>query len=488
MKISVLVLAILFLTISCAFSDSVTLNDGEVIQCEIISETDTQIVVEVSNSNKTIASRRLISKSDIKTVQRESVQQKQEWQAYEALVPLQLDPNREFSKTEYDRGIEAFNKFLAVYPESKFADDIRQRSVLWKSELSHVEKGEAKFDNQWMTSDEKKPFMDRLLKQQQVQAAADTLQSLRDKLDHLGYQRQKLVEPIAQAEQSVQNAQAVLANPPKIMVPVYQTSPSGGGVYRGVGGRTEAPSHQVKIGDQLVADPAAVKKAQNDMAFYQSQVNQGRQQLAALDNSINDARRKIAQTEYENRIAVAKLQAQPSPPMPRPAQVAQPTVSPQPVALVSSQPVPVMPKPWIVRNWKGLAIGGGILLVLLILACRLNHMAARAQAEQEPQRRVAREQLRKLFDRIMIAGERPGGKNRPDGETVPIGTGQDASGGGRWFVIGHDYIWAVQNNGKEEDNWTLNNVKTDGPGAVGARVPVEAELADSIKALAKATR
>jgi len=139
---------------------------------------------------------------------------------------LQLDPNREFSKTEYDRGIEAFNKFLAVYPESKFADDIRQRSVLWKSELSHVEKGEAKFDNQWMTSDEKKPFMDRLLKQQQVQAAADTLQSLRDKLDHLGYQRQKLVEPIAQAEQSVQNAQAVLANPPKIMVPVYQTSPA----------------------------------------------------------------------------------------------------------------------------------------------------------------------------------------------------------------------------------------------------------------------
>ncbi|MGD0016344.1 MAG: hypothetical protein ABSC38_02345, partial [Verrucomicrobiia bacterium] len=142
MKISVLVLAILFLTISCAFSDSVTLNDGEVIQCEIISETDTQIVVEVSNSNKTITSRRLISKSDIKTVQRESVQQKQERQAYEALVPLQLDPNREFSKTEYDRGIEAFNKFLAVYTESKFADDIRQRSVLWKSELSHVEKGE----------------------------------------------------------------------------------------------------------------------------------------------------------------------------------------------------------------------------------------------------------------------------------------------------------------------------------------------------------
>ena len=146
------------------------------------------------------------------------------------------------------------------------------------------------------------------------------------------------------------------------------------------------------------------------------------------------------------------------------------------------------PKSWIVRNWKGLALSGGILLILLILAYPLNRMATRAQAEQEPQRRAARERLRKIFDRIMIEGERPGGKNTPDGGTVPIGKGQEATGIGRWFVISHDYIWAVQNNGKEEDNWTLNNVKTDGPGAIGARVLAEAELADSIKTLAKTIR
>ena len=490
MKISVLVLATLFLTISCVFSDSVTLNDGEIIQCEIISETDTQIVIEVSNYNKTITSRRFILKSDIKAVQGESVQQKQELQAYEALAPLQLDPNRDFSKTEYDRGIEAFNKFLMMYPESKSVDDIRQRIALWKSELSHIEKGEAKFDNQWMTPDEKKPFMDRLLKQQQVQATANTLQSLKEKLNSLGYQRQKLVEPVAKAEQSMKDAQDVLANPPTIRVPISQTTPDQPGV-------PAAPYYDYHktwhsgAGERIIGDPAVIKKARSDLAFYLAQVNQGRQQLAALDNSINDTRQKIAQTEFENRIAVAKLQAQPPPPRPKPAQAAQPTVSPQqPVALASSQPAPVMPKPkpWIVRNWMGLAIGGGILLILLILAYPLNRMAARAQAEQEPERRAARERLRKVFDRIMIEGERPGGKNTPDGEIIPIGAGQDASGGGRWFVIGHDYIWAVQNNGKEEDNWTLNNVKTDGPGAVGARIPVEAKLAGSIKALARATR
>ena len=499
MKVSVLVLASLFLTISCAFSDSVTLNDGELIQCEIVSEIDTQIVIDVSNSNNTITIRRFISKSDVKTVQRESEQQKQERQAYAALAPLRLDPNREFSKTEYERGIEAFNKFLAVYPKSKFVDDIRQRIALWKTELSHIENGEAKFDNQWMTPDEKKPFMDRFLKQQQVQTATDTLQSLRDKLDHLEYQRQKLLGPIAQSEQSAKNAQAVIANPPKIMIPIYKVIPGSpavpshdyyaNGARHTGGGRNASASYEVKVGDQPVDDPAVVKKTQADLAFYQNQVNQVRQQLAVWDNSINNTKQKIAQAESENRIAIAKLQKLPPPSKPKPVQVAQP-VSPQPVASVSPQPTPAMPepKPWIVRNWKGLAIGGGILLILLILAYSLNRMATRAQAEQEPQHRAAREQLRKLFDRIMIEGKRPVGKNTPDGEIVPIGKGQDASGGGRWFVIGHDYVWAVQNNGKEEDNWTLNNVKTGGPGAIGARVPVEAELAGSIKALAKATR
>jgi hypothetical protein len=485
MKVSLLVLATLLLTTSYAFPDSVTLNGGEVIQGEIVSETDAQIAIRVSNYNKTITSQRLILKSDIKTVQRESAQQKQERQAYEALTALQLDPNRELSKTEYDGGIETFNKFLAVYPESKFTDDIRQRIALWKSELSHVEKGEAKFDNQWMTPNEKKPLMDKFLKQQQVQATADTLQSLKQKLNSLGYQRQNLTESIAQAERSVKYAQNVLANPPKIRVPVSQTTPD----QPRVPASPYYDSHKTwhsGAGEWIIGDPIVINKARSDLAFYQAQVNQGRQQSAALDNSINDTKRQIAQTESENRIAVAKLQELTSTPTPKPAPIVQPTVasvSPQPVAVAA---VPE-PKPWIVRNWKGLALGGGILLILLIVAYQLNRVAARVQTEAEPQRRAARERLRKIFDRIMVEGERPEGMNTTDGEIIPIGKGQDASGGGRWFVIGPDHIWAVQNNGKEDDNWALNNVKTYGPGAIGARIPVEAELADSIKTLGKAT-
>ena len=488
MKVSILVLATLFLILPHAFSDSVMLNSGEVIQGTIVSETDTQIVIEVSNYNRTITNRRLFLRSDIKIVQRESVQQRQERQAVEAIAPLQLDSNREFSKTEYERGIETFNQFLMAYPESKFTDDIRQKIALWKAELSHLENGEVKFDNRWMPPGEKQPLVDKSTKEQRVQTITVTLQSLRKTLDGLGYQRQKLAESIAQAGQSVMDAQNRIANAPRVIIPASQTLPSQPGIpaspyYDARGNRHSG------AGERIVGDPVVVKKAQTDLAFYQAQVNQGQQQLAALNRSINDTKQRIAKTESEYQIALAKLQEQP-PAIPKPAPIVQPTVSPQPVAATPK------PNPWIVRNWKKLALGSGILLVLLILlAYPLKRMAARARVKRERvleergrQRRAAREQLKKIFDRIFIEGERPPGQTAPEGEIVPIGSGQNASGGGRWFVIGPDYIWAVHNNGADNDNWALNNVITDGPGAVGARVTAEVEVANSIKTLAKAAR
>ncbi len=489
MKVSVLVLATLFLGISQAFSDSVTLNNGEIIRGEIVSETDAQITIDVSNASKTIISHRLILKSDIKTVQRESVQQKQEQQVYEALTPLQLDPDHEFSKTDYERGIDTLNKFLTTYPESKFAEDVRQKIALWKSELSHVEKGEVKFDNQWMAPDEKTPFMERFLKHQQVQETAGALQSMKDKLSSLGNQRQKLTDLIAPIEQSMRRAQEVLANPPKIRVPAAQVPPGQPAVQSPPYYDLHKTYHS-GAGEFIISDPVVVSKAQTDMTFSQSQMNQARQQLATIDVSINDTKQKIAQKEWDNRTAVAQLQQMLPPSTPKPAQATQPTVSSQLVASASSQPVSgaTEQKPWVVRNWKKLAVAGGILLALLILSYPLSRMSAQARLKKDQQARVAREELKKLFDRIMIEGERPSGMNTPEGETVPIGKGQDASGRGRWFVVGPDYVWAVQNNGRQDDDWAFNNVETGGPGAIGACVAADAELADSIKTLAKTSR
>jgi 7-keto-8-aminopelargonate synthetase-like enzyme len=43
-----------------------------------------------------------------------------------------------------------------------------------------------------------------------------------------------------------------------------------------------------------------------------------------------------------------------------------------------------------------------------------------------------------------------------------------------------------RNNGRDTDNWLYNNVLTKGHGAVGARIPMDTELADYIRTEANA--
>ncbi len=61
---------------------------------------------------------------------------------------------------------------------------------------------------------------------------------------------------------------------------------------------------------------------------------------------------------------------------------------------------------------------------------------------------------------------------------------QDLYGGGGWFVVGPEGIWRVENNGRDGDNWSANNVRTGGAGAIGYRVPFDQALADELHALA----
>lgn len=76
---------------------------------------------------------------------------------------------------------------------------------------------------------------------------------------------------------------------------------------------------------------------------------------------------------------------------------------------------------------------------------------------------------------------------RPDGPIVLDGNqlcGEpDIYGGGNWFVIQPDAIWWVQNNGHDGDDWSHNNIRTGGAGAIGWRIPADTALADRITSL-----
>ncbi len=54
-------------------------------------------------------------------------------------------------------------------------------------------------------------------------------------------------------------------------------------------------------------------------------------------------------------------------------------------------------------------------------------------------------------------------------------------GEGQLFLIENQYIWYIINNGRKDDDYTLNNIKTTGPGAVGFRIPYDEHVHDLIK-------
>jgi len=99
-----------------------------------------------------------------------------------------------------------------------------------------------------------------------------------------------------------------------------------------------------------------------------------------------------------------------------------------------------------------------------------------------------RSELGRIFEDIQTGGESPGSHDAP---VSPEGTHvddpfnpQNNYGGGRWFVLGDDWTWAVRNNGADGDAWALNNVRTGGAGAIGWRVPADLPTQQRISAIA----
>ena len=76
-------------------------------------------------------------------------------------------------------------------------------------------------------------------------------------------------------------------------------------------------------------------------------------------------------------------------------------------------------------------------------------------------------------------GELPPGPVVPEGEEI-LDTATPY-GGGDWWVIGKDAIWYVQNNGGDGDDWSRNNVRTGGAGAIGWKLPYNAEMEASLR-------
>ena len=160
--------SILFLAspVAHAATDTVTLNSGEVVSGRIVSETDSNVDVEVSNERHTIFHTRTIARSDIKEVHKITPEQRQQEEAYEALHQYELNPDHELSSARYAEGLAAFDRFLAAYPNSEYAAQVTRERTDWQFENSELAQGRVKFAGKWMTPEERQPLLDQLQRQQ----------------------------------------------------------------------------------------------------------------------------------------------------------------------------------------------------------------------------------------------------------------------------------------------------------------------------------
>lgn len=332
-------------------ADTVILNSGEALEGQILSETDTRIELEASLYHGTILSKREVSKTDIKSIIRESVDQKQEKAAYVALGKYTLNPNQELTKTQYATGMAAFEGFLAAYTNSASTVEISRRLTDWRAEVSSVASGKVKFANTWMTPEEKKLQADRWQKQVDVQAAQNALQSLKKRLADLQVQRGTLAEGLTATQAELAAAQARLS-----ALPDSTGSASGSGGRRDLAGRLTAGvvgSSQMQITQQASPNPERAR-LQSNITSYQQQISQTQGTLASLDEKVRDVQLEIPQREQDSKSALARLSEMSTPGKTGVVQNASSkdihaseTKAQQPAA-----PTPEPTPPWYMRAWK----------------------------------------------------------------------------------------------------------------------------------------
>jgi len=293
-------------------ADTLTLKSGDVLEGHILSETETQIEIEVSLYHGTIFAKREVNKSDIQSILRESPEQKQEKAAYASLMKYTLNPNQELTKDQYAAGIAAFEKFQARFTNSAATAEINKSLVDWRAEAANVASGKVKLAAVWMTPDEKK-----------ARAAQESLQSLKSQLADLQVQRAQLGATITATQAKLTAAQA-------------GTAASPGSGRRDLAGRLTAGVTTPQQGE-------ATTGQSGEIAVYQQQISQEQGTLTSLDAKINDIQSQIPQREQDSKLALA--QSKPGTNSNAPAKDAHPSKPPPP------PPPPEPTPPWYMRVW-----------------------------------------------------------------------------------------------------------------------------------------
>lgn len=109
----------------------------------------------------------------------------------------------------------------------------------------------------------------------------------------------------------------------------------------------------------------------------------------------------------------------------------------------------------------------------------LRKIAAKRTARNQAKNDLA--EIENDFDQAENYAEGTG--HNPQGERLM--DSQNIYGSGDWWIINDTEIWHVCNHGMDGDDWSRNNVRTGGAGAVGYRVPRDEKTVSRLHEIAK---
>ncbi|MEI7958593.1 MAG: PTPDL family protein [Verrucomicrobiota bacterium] len=158
---------VLLATTALCLADTVTLKSGEVLNGKILSETNREIVMDVTVAAG-ITDQKTIDKTDVRAAEKTPLDEI----AFQEIKGCQID-NHSLPASSYVAIIKSLESFLKKYPQSSRVDEVQSTLAAFKHEQEQVKAGCMKWDNQWYTKEEAEKNKYRLAAQMQFAAMRD---------------------------------------------------------------------------------------------------------------------------------------------------------------------------------------------------------------------------------------------------------------------------------------------------------------------------
>ena len=158
---------VLLATTALCLADTVTLKSGEVLNGKILSETNREIVMDVTVAAG-ITDQKTIDKTDVRAAEKTPLDEI----AFQEIKGCQID-NHSLPASSYVAIIKSLESFLKKYPQSSRVDEVQSTLTDFKHEQEQVKAGGMKWDNRWYTKEEAEKNKYRLAAQMQFAAMRD---------------------------------------------------------------------------------------------------------------------------------------------------------------------------------------------------------------------------------------------------------------------------------------------------------------------------